>query len=158
MKRKSFYLILLLTSIICCGHGQTITFMSGIERDLSSQSQAQIIQGALPKAKITTFKHTEVGKLITHSRKNPNSIIILFSAAAKHTYRVVTETNSEIWIVEPHYSSAKTIKDAIKIGFPKSQIILGPTSIRGANISTGCRRTPNGLNHFQALKFVTTLL
>ncbi len=158
MRKKSLFLILLLTSVVCCGHGQTITFMAGIETDLSAQSQTQIIQGALPKAKITTFKHTEVSKLIAHSRKSPNSIIILFSAAAKHTYRVVTETNAEIWIVEPHYSSAKTVGDAIRIGFPKRQIILGPTANRGSTISTGCRRTPNGLNNFQALKFVTTLL
>lgn len=153
--------IISLVIFLIIGHSltaQTILFMAGLEKDLSADKQAEIIKKALPNHKVITFKKNEVNKIINYSMKDTNSVIVLFSAACKNSYEIIISTLCDVWIVEPHNSYGKQIREAIKIGFPKKQIILGPKPIRGFGISKGCRNTPNNLDHFQSLKYVSNFL
>lgn len=131
--------------------------MAGLEKDKSAERQAEILQKALPTATIITYKHTEIDRLL-RDMKGKQETVVLFSAAARHTLTVVLETNAHVWVVEPHISTRKPIRTAIKLGLPVSQVILGPKPPRGAGIHKYCVSTPNGIGHFGALRFAGSLI
>ena len=135
-------------------YSQTIRFMAGIERDLSSEKQGDIIRRCLPNHKVIVYKKNQLKKLLKDSKGDTSSTIILFSYSCKWSWEVITSVTCNVWVVEPHWSSSKVINDCISIGFPKRQIILGPNPNRGFGINRGCSMTPNGLGHFESLKFV----
>jgi len=155
--------LLFLLSLIFFSHtsifGQKILFMAGIEKDLSSDRQAQILRKYLPKSTVVTYKKDEVTKIIRDSKIDTNVTIVLFSAACKSAYEIIISTYCDVWVVEPHFAYGKGIRDAVNIGFPKNQIILGPTPERGQGIlEKGQKNTPESLNHFNSLKYLSLFL
>jgi len=151
------YSLLLLTFVTSLCSGQTIRFMAGLEKNMSAAKQSKILQKALPRAQIITYKHTEINRLMSDLRGKQETVI-LFSAAGRHTLDIVEMTNSHVWVVEPHYSAGKKIRRAISMGLPKTQIILGPKPARGLGIHKKCVSTPNGIGHFGALRFAGSLI
>lgn len=155
MKKIFTFILFFISNIV---FSQTILFMAGIEKDVSSDGQANILRKALPHSNIIVYKRNQVTKIIQDSRKNSNCKIVLFSAACKNSYEIIISTTCDVWIIEPHFSSSKEIKKSLLIGFPKNQIILGPTKERGEGIIKGCHKTPKSYNHFQSLNYFATLL
>lgn len=137
---------------------QVIRFMAGIEKDMSAESQCEIVRKSLPGRKVLLYRRNESSRLIKDSYRDTSSVIILFSAGCKESYNIIISTLCDVWVVEPHISYGEGIRSAIRIGFPKNRIILGPDRNRGLGISVGCRKTPKGLNHFGSLRWVCGLI
>ena len=132
--------------------------MAGIEKVLSARNQCKIVKRSFPGRKVILYKRGEYIRLIRDSYRDTSSIIILFSAACKDSYSVIESVLCDVWIVEPHYSYGKNINKAVRIGFPRNHIILGPVKERGLGIIRGARVTPKGLNHFESLEWVCGLI
>ena len=66
-----------------------------------------------------------------------------------------------MFIVEPYATSSsvkKSVNDAVANGVPNKNVITGSLVSRGFSIVKNATPTPSDLNHWNALKFVGTLI
>lgn len=142
----------------------TIIFMGGLESQKSLSSQTQILQKSLPNKKIISFSYTDLSGVLNAMNKNPDSYVILFSAACSKSSSVANniKNKSKLFIVEPYTKSdapntIKSVKNAVSTGVPSTNVIVGSDSSRGLGVVDN--PTQNKLSgHFDALKFVATLI
>jgi hypothetical protein len=143
-----------------------IIFMGGLdnrEGDLNLNQQVQLLKTNLKGKKIKGFRYNDISGVLDAVKENPNDIVILFSAGCSYADRISEATNNKntMFIVEPYGTSSnvkKSVSDAVKNGVPNKNVITGTNINRGLNIVKNATPTPTNLNHWNALKFVGTLI
>jgi len=139
--------------------------MTGIVRDKSHEGQVQDFKNGFGENKnIRAFKHSDVSGLLSNLKKYPNIPVVLFSWGAINAGTIASEmTNkSNLYIVEPWGkgdTSPPAVISAVNQGVPSENVFVGPNIGRGLGVIKGkTSKTPQGLNHFQALQYVGSLL
>lgn len=143
-----------------------IIFMGGLdnrEGDLNLNQQVQLLKTNLKGKKIKGFRYNDILGVQSEVKESPNDIIILFSAGCFYADKISEATNNKenMFIVEPYGTSMnvkKSVNEAVANGIPNKNIIVGKTTDRGFNIVKNATSTPSNSNHWNALKFVGTLI
>lgn len=143
-----------------------IIFMGGLdnrEGDLNLNQQVQLLKTNIKGKKIKGFRFNDISSVLSEIKENPNDIVILFSAGCSQANKISKLTNNKnnMFIVEPYGTSSnvkKSVNDAVANGVPNKNVITGATVSRGLNIVKNATPTPTNLNHWNALKFVGTLI
>jgi hypothetical protein len=133
------------------------------EGDLNLNKQVQLLKTNLKGKKIKGFRFNDIASVLSEVKEYPNDIIILFSAGCSQSNKISQATNNKnnMFIVEPYGTSSnvkKSVNDAVANGVPNKNVITGTTVSRGLNIVKNATPTPTNLNHWNALKFVGTLI
>jgi hypothetical protein len=143
-----------------------VIFMGGLDNrggDLNLNEQVQLLKTNLKAKKIKGFRFNDITSVLNEIKENPNDIVILFSAGCSHSNEISEATNNKknMYIVEPYAISSnvkKSVNDAVANGVPNKNVITGSTVSRGLNIVSNATPTPTNLSHWNALKFVGTLI
>lgn len=131
--------------------------------DLKISQQVSKIQDKIPNKNVIGFRYKDPKGAIKKIKENPNSYVILFSAGGNHSSEIAKEVQdkTKLFIVEPYASSSKvvnTVSNAVSLGVPSSNVIVGPNKPRGLGVVSGTTKTPNNYDHWGALDFVTKFL
>ena len=143
-----------------------IIFMGGLDNrqgDLNLNQQVELLKTNLKGKKIKGFRYNDILGVLSEVKESPNDIVILFSAGCFYANKISEATNNKknMFIVEPYGTSSnvkKSVNEAIANGIPNKNIIVGKTTDRGLNIVKNATSTPSNSNHWNALKFVGTLI
>ena len=143
-----------------------VIFMGGLdnrESDLNLNQQVELLKTNLKGKKIKGFRFNDIASVLSEVKENPNDIIILFSAGCSQSNKISEATNNKnnMFIVEPYGTSSnvkKSVNDAVANGVPNKNVITGTTVSRGLNIVKNATPTPTNSSHWNALKFVGTLI
>jgi len=143
-----------------------VIFMGGLDNRegyLNLNQQVQLLKTNLKGKKIKGFRYNDISSVLNEVEENPNDIIILFSAGCSYSSEIskVTKNKINMFIVEPYGISSnvkKSVNDAVANGVPNKNVITGSTIGTGFNIVKNSTPTPSNYNHWNALKFVGTLI
>ncbi len=143
-----------------------VIFMGGLdnrEGDLNLNQQVQLLKTNLKAKKIKGFRFNDISSVLNEIKENPNDIVILFSAGCSHSKEISEATNNKknMFIVEPYGTSSNvknSVNEAVANGVPTKNVITGITISRGKNIVNNATPTPSNYSHWNALKFVGTLI
>jgi ribosomal protein L23 len=144
-----------------------VIFMGGIDDKpnyYNLDSQENLLRSGLGfKKKIKKFRYTELSSALQEIRKNPNAYVVLFSRSADYSNIISKEMKDKkkLFIVEPQASKKEvsdSVRSAIANGVPNSNVIAGPQNFRGAGVYPNVTKTPQGLSHWDSLKFVGSKL
>jgi hypothetical protein len=139
--------------------------VTGIVKDKSHHGQVQDFKNGLGKSKIVlAYTFSESNSIINAVKKYNDVPVVLFSwgciLAGDVARNMIDKSN--LYIVEPWGkgdTSPQAVRSAIQQGVPISNVFIGPSIGRGLGIVSGATsKTPRGLNHFQALEYVGSLL
>jgi hypothetical protein len=140
--------------------------MGGLDNrqgDLNLNQQVQLLKTNIKGKKIKGFRFNDISTVLEAVKESPNDIIILFSAGCLYADKIseVTNNKKNMYIVEPYGTSSnvkKSVNDAVNNGVPNKNVITGSTISRGLNIVNDATPTPYNSTHWNALKFVGTLI
>ena len=125
----------------------------------------KLLEKNLPGKKIKTHVWTDLSGLLKSIEKNPDAVVVLYSAGAKWSKNAASlvDDKSKIFIVEPWNAGGgspvtPSVIDAVNIGVPNSNVITGPERARGFGIVQNSTPTPKGKSHFEVLDFVGNLV
>ena len=131
--------------------------------DLKISQQVSKIQNKVPNKKVFGFRYKDYEGAIKKIKENPNSYVVLFSAGCSYSSEIAKEVKdkTKLFIVEPYASSLRvvnTVNNAVSLGAPSSNVIVGPIKPRGLGVVSGATKTPNNYDHWGALDFVSKFL
>jgi peptidoglycan hydrolase-like protein with peptidoglycan-binding domain len=131
--------------------------------DLKISQQVSKIQNKVPNKKVFGFRYKDYEGAIKKIKENPNSYVVLFSAGCSYSSEIAKEVKdkTKLFIVEPYASSLRvvnTVNNAVSLGVPSSNVIVGPIKPRGLGVVSGATKTPNNYDHWGALDFVSKFL
>lgn len=131
--------------------------------DLKISQQVSKIQNKVPNKNVIGFRYKDPEGAIKKIKENPNSYVILFSAGCSFSSEIAKEVKdkNKLFIVEPYAPSTKvvnTVNNAVSLGVPSSNVIVGSNKGRGLGVVSGTTKTPNNYDHWGALEFVTKFL
>jgi len=143
-----------------------VIFMGGLDNrqgDLNLNQQVELLKTNLKVKKIKGFRYNDISGVSEAIKESPNDIVILFSAGCSYADKISELTNNKnnMFIVEPYGTSSnvkKSVNDAVSNGVPNKNVITGSTISRGLNIVNDATPTPYNSTHWNALKFVGTLI
>jgi hypothetical protein len=99
----------------------------------------------------------EDDKVISAISKYPNAYVVLFSAGCQYSASISSKmkNKSKLYIVEPYAKDGNnSVVRAVSNGTPSKNVIAGPVVERGKNVVEGYTKTPDGVDHWGALKYV----
>ena len=143
-----------------------IIFMGGLDNrpgDLTLNQQTKRLKDKLPNKNIISFRYTNSTGVLAAIKKTPEAYVVLFSAGGKHSSAAAKEITNKykLFIVEPYNGKngyIKSVNGAVSIGVPTSNVITGPDAARGKGIVSSSTKTPEGINHWGALGYVTRFI
>jgi hypothetical protein len=143
-----------------------VIFMGGLdirEGDLNLNKQVELLKTNLKGKKIKGFRYNDISGVLDAVKDSPNDIVIVFSAGCFYSDKIseITNNKKNMFIVEPYATSSsvkKSVNDAVSNGVPNKNVITGSLVSRGYSIVKNGTPTPSDLNHWNALKFVGTLI
>jgi hypothetical protein len=147
-------------SISTKGNSSAI-LMTGLQSSKSHSGQMQDFKSGFGDDKqVLGFSYTDLNGLLNAIKKNPDVPVVLFSAGAANSSTIsnAMSNKSNLYIVEPFNGRSKSVANAVSSGVPSKNVYIGPVRARGLGIVQGATSIPSGLNHFQALKYVGSLL
>lgn len=142
-----------------------VILMGGLDNrqgDKNITQQVNLLQKNAVNKKIIGLRYKDILGVKETIIKNPNSIVVLFSAGASNSSiisKLITDKNN-LFIVEPYATSSNvtnSVKDAILQGVPTKNVITGATKSRGNGVVEKSTKTPQGIGHWESLEFVGTL-
>ena len=130
------------------------------EGDKNIDQQEQLFKQGFGDVKIKAYRYnTNADTVLKFLAEYPKLPIFLFSGGCTLSQQLSKSNlvdNTNLFIIEPYAESANTktnVETAIKNGVPATNVYVGPTSFRGNGIA-GASKTPNGIDHWGALKYV----
>lgn len=149
-----------------------VILMGGLDNrpnDKNIDEQAELVRKGLKRnLPIKGFRYLDRDGVLNEIEKNNKSYIILFSAGCQNAEQIAQKVKevggklSNIYIVEPYHqegSATKSVRNAISIGVPQSNVIVGKTSSTGLGIVEGATPTPScSPSHWCALTEVAKFL
>lgn len=141
-----------------------VILMGGLDYrngDMNISQQADLLR--VGDFNVTGFRYNDLVNVKKSLSRNPDAIVVLFSAGCSYASQIAQSMNdkSKLFIVEPYAASVNTVnsvRTAVSMGVPNTNIIAGPTKGRGLGIVSGATKTPEGINHWGALKFAGSKL
>jgi hypothetical protein len=143
------------------GGNSSAILMTGLQSAKSHNGQLQDFKSGFGEDKeVLSFTYKDLGGLLNAVKQNPDIPVVLFSAGAANSSQVANaiSNKSNLYIVEPFNGRSKSVANAVSSGVPSKNVYIGPVRARGLGIVQGATSIPSGLNHFQALKHVGSLL
>lgn len=149
------------------GQSGDVILMGGLDYrkgDLSITQQVESLKSALKGMNVIGFRYTQLNDVLQAVKENPNAYVVLFSAGGSNASAVsnVMVDKSKLFIVEPYAKSQNTIRsvqNAVANGTPASNVLVSPNnSSRGGGVVAGASSTPDGLGHWDALRYVSNLI
>jgi peptidoglycan hydrolase-like protein with peptidoglycan-binding domain len=143
-----------------------VILMGGLDTrpgDLNIDQQVEVLKNKLPNKNIIGFRYNNLQGVLDAIRKNPESYVVLFSAACKYSSQIAEEIKykDRLFIVESYAKASSvfdSVNDAVSMGVPNENVITGSTDFRGKGVVPGSTDTPNGVNHWGALGYVTNFI
>jgi hypothetical protein len=143
-----------------------VILMGGLDNrqgDLNIAQQIELLKSTLKNKNVIGFRYNDISGVTNAISKNPNDVVVLFSAGCSHSNKISNQIKDKnnLFIVEPYATSSnvkKSVNEAISNGVPNKNVIVGQNTSRGLGIVEGATHTPSDLNHWNALKFVGTLI
>ena len=147
------------------GPGTGTILVHGLTSARSAETQRGLLARGMGKrpAEIGLFSYKGDGDRIERAiRSAPGSTVVLYSAGCANAGRVAETMKGagsdlrRLWCLEPWAKGSgtvKTIRSAISLGMPESNVIAGPGIERGGgkDVWAGAGQTPAGKDHFGAL-------
>lgn len=142
-----------------------IIFISGLhhrKNDLSvTQQKDKILQGMSKDKEIFEFSWRQSDEGLRKLDEYPNASVVLFSRgtgfAKKFAEKI--ENKDNLYIVEPYPKAKESIDNAITLGVPRENVILGGGTGSGLNLIPGGSRTPKEYaGHWPALEYIGTVI
>jgi hypothetical protein len=143
-----------------------IILMGGLDNrqgDLKIDQQVELLKSTLENKNVIGFRYNDISGVTNAISENPNSVVVLFSAGCNYANKISTQIKNKnnLFIVEP-YATSQNIKnivnEAIENGVPNKNVIVGENVSRGLNVVPNPTHTPSNTSHWNALKFVGTLI
>lgn len=124
-----------------------ILFMGGLENSIPLSKQVKSFK-EFNNNSIVVHSYKEIDKLKQSISKEPNAIVVLFSAGGKYANDIVELVNNprQIYVIEP-YTCNREITNKI----PKSNIFGGSSCETGSNVAGVKRSDYGGESHLQSL-------
>jgi hypothetical protein len=143
-----------------------VILMGGLDNrsgDLNINQQADLLKSTLKNKNVMAYRYNDDDGVINAIKKNPKDIVVLFSAGCFYSNLVseVISNKKNLFIVEPYATSTsvrKSVNEAINNGVPNKNVVVGTTQSRGLNVVENATHTPSNYIHWDALKFVGTLI
>jgi hypothetical protein len=131
--------------------------------DKNIAQQVDIVKNSTGNENVIGHRYMNLDDALFSIKKNPSSFVILFSAGCKHSKQIaeVMTDKKKLFIVEPYAISSATslsVSNAVNLGVPTKNVIVGPTKGRGAGIVKEATKTPSGIGHWGALEYVGSLI
>jgi len=144
----------------------TVILMGGLdyrENDLNINQQVDLLKSTLQNKNVIGFRYNDISGITNAISENPNSIVVLFSAGCSYANKISKQIKdkNKLFIVEPYATSSnvkKVVNEAIRYGVPNENVIVGDNVSRGLNVVPNATKTPPNTSHWNALKFVGTLI
>ena len=133
--------------------------------DYKIDKQVELLKSGYGSSKtVQGFRYnTATSKVINFLSQNPKVPIFLFSAGcvkARDLAKSEFVDKSRIYIIEPYGVDANTrkiIQDAVSLGVPASNVFVGSSQARGANIVSGASSSGSNI-HWGAVTSVGRLV
>jgi hypothetical protein len=143
-----------------------VILMGGLDYrqgDLSIGQQVNVVKKSSGLQNVIGHRYKMLNDVLSSIKKNPNAYVILFSAGCAHSRKIANAMSdkSNLYIVEPYAVDSNTkssVRGAVNLGVPASNVIVGPTSGRGSSVVDGATDTPSGIGHWGALGYAASLL
>ena len=131
--------------------------------DLSISKQVESLKTNVGVKNVIGFRYTEEDKVINAISQYPDAYVVLFSAGCAYSSSISSKIKNKqrLFIVEPFASGDKTktsVQAAVTNGTPSKNVVTGPSIERGSGVVSGSTNTPNGIDHWGALKYVGKLI
>lgn len=140
-------------------------FVSGLHHrrgDLSvSQQEEKIRKGLTSNKTIFSFSHNNYVDALNKLNEYPNAIVVLFSMGTGYSsiFASKIKNKSNLFIVEPYPKASNSVKNAVSLGVPTENVILGGGPGSGKGMIQGATNTPREYaGHWPALTFVGGLI
>jgi hypothetical protein len=143
-----------------------VILMGGLDNrqgDLNIDQQVNLLKKSLQNKSVIGFRYNNVSGVLKAISENPNDYVVLFSAGGRYSDKVSSQirAKNKLFIVEPYGASSdvkKSVNQAISNGVPNENVIVGENIYRGLNVVPNATPTPTNVGHWNALKFVGTLI
>jgi len=142
-----------------------IIFVSGLHHrggDLSVSQQKNKIVDGLNKDKIVLgFAWENNDEAIKKLNEFPKASVVLFSKGCAYARKFAQNIKykENLYIVEPHPSAKGSIEDALSMGVPVKNVILGGGSGSGKGLFKNATETPRQYSgHWPALTFIGSVI
>jgi len=143
-----------------------VILMGGLDNrqgDLNIDQQVKLLKTSLQNKSVIGFRYNNVSGVLKAISENPNDYVVLFSAGGRYSDKVSSQirAKNKLFIVEPYGASSnvkKSVNQAISNGVPNENVIVGENIYRGLNVVPNATPTPTNVGHWNALKFVGTLI
>jgi hypothetical protein len=143
-----------------------VILMGGLDNrsgDKNISQQVELLKSNMGGKNVIGHRYNDFSGVEKSILKNPDSYVVLFSAGCSHSSKIASliSDKSKLFIVEPFASSSNTassVQNAVSKGVPSGNVIVGPSTARGAGVVSGATKTPSGTSHWGALKFVGSLI
>ena len=144
----------------------SIILMGGLDDrkgDLSISQQVELLKSSVGGKNVIGFRYMEDEKVINAISQYPDAYVVLFSAGCAYSSKISSKIKNKnrLFIVEP-YASLESVKNSVQTavnnGTPSKNVVTGPISDRGSGVVSGTTNTPNGVDHWGALKYVGKLI
>lgn len=143
-----------------------VILMGGLDYrsgDKNISQQVELLKSNLGGKNVVGHRYNDFSGVKGSISKNPNSYVVLFSAGCSYSSKIaeLIGDKSKLFIVEPFASSSNTassVQSAVSKGVPNGNVVVGPSTARGAGVVSGATKTPSGTSHWGALKFVGNLI
>ena len=125
--------------------------------DKTLTQQIELFKTNISSKKVIGFRYMEDDKVISAISKYPNAYVVLFSAGCQYSASISSKmkNKSKLYIVEPYAKDGNnSVVRAVSNGTPSKNVIAGPVVERGKNVVEGYTKTPDGVDHWGALKYV----
>jgi len=145
----------------------SIILMGGLDYragDYKIDGQVEILKRGLGEtASVVGYRYTDLTGVLQAIASNPNAKVVLFSAGGSYSRKIAQamQNKNNLYIVEPYVTSSavkRSVQDAVELGVPPTNVVVGPNSSRGAGAVDGATFTPSGQGHWSALEFVGTII
>jgi len=143
-----------------------IILMGGLDYrngDKSISQQVDMVKKSSGYENVIGHRYKMLNDVLNSIEQNPNYYVILFSAGCAHSRKIAKamSNKSKLYIVEPYAKDPNTkssVIDAVELGVPSRNVIVGPSSGRGSGVVDGATKTPSGIGHWGALEYAAKLL
>ncbi len=129
--------------------------------DKNIQEQVELLKTNVGGKSVIGFRYMEDQKVINAISQYPDAYVVLFSAGCAYSSTISSKmkNKNKLFIVEPWAKDGNnSVKTAVNNGTPSKNVITGPVAERGAGVVSGTTNTPNGVDHWGALKYVGKLI
>ena len=143
-----------------------VILMGGLDNrqcDLNIDQQVNLLESTLENKKVIGFRYNDISGVTNAIMENPNSVVVLFSAGCTYANKISKQIKDKkkLFIVEPYATSSnakKIVNEAVDNGVPNKNVLVGGSESRGLNVVPNATHTPPNSSHWNALKFVGTLI